>query len=98
MKIDRNTPIAMMTIGQLIEAMSNKNYFSNNEIIEEKIDPLKKYAYGLKGIRELFNVSHATAYRYKETFLKPAIMQNERKIVVDIKKALELFNAANVKK
>jgi hypothetical protein len=58
-------------------------------------DYTKGYVYGLKGIRRLFNVSHATAQRYKDTFLKPAVRQNGRKIVVDAAKALELFNEYN---
>ncbi|RGU34490.1 DUF3853 family protein, partial [Alistipes indistinctus] len=41
---------------------------------------------------KLFGVSHATAQRYKDTFLKPAVRQNGRKIVVDVAKALELFD------
>ena len=41
--------------------------------------------------RQLFKVSHTTAQRYKNTFLKPAIRQNGRKIVVDVAKAHELF-------
>lgn len=53
----------------------------------------KRYVFGLRGISELFNVSHPTAQRYKNTFLAPAIMQRGRKIVVDVAKALELYNS-----
>lgn len=86
--VDKNTPIAVLTVGQLLEFMHPTQSNENNEV---HIGPLKKYAYGLKGIRELFHVSHSTAHRYKETFLKPAIMQNGRKVVVDVEKALSLF-------
>jgi len=51
----------------------------------------ERYVFGLRGIRELFNVSHATAQRYKDTILKPAVKQYGRKIVVDREFALKLF-------
>lgn len=56
------------------------------------LEPGKRYVYGLKGIQELFNVSHLTAQRYKDGILKEAVFQSGRKIVVDADKAIELFN------
>ena len=56
------------------------------------LEPGKRYVYGLKGIQELFNVSHLTAQRYKDGILKDAVFQSGRKIVVDADKAIELFN------
>lgn len=53
-----------------------------------------RYVYGLRGIQDLFNVSHKTAQSYKDGILKPAIYQYGRKIVVDADKALELFRQA----
>lgn len=55
----------------------------------------KRYVFGIKGIQELFNVSHATAQKYKDGILKDAVFQSGRKIVVDADKALELFNSRN---
>lgn len=52
----------------------------------------RRYVYGLRGIRELFGVCHATAQRYKDTFLRPAIIQRGKKIQIDADKAIELFN------
>ena len=57
--------------------------------------PGKRYLHGLKGIQELFNVSHVTAQRYKDGILKDAVYQSGRKIVVDADKAIELFNTWN---
>lgn len=51
----------------------------------------KRYVYGLRGIRDLFNVSHVTAQKYKDTILAPAVMQRGRKIVVDVDEALRLY-------
>lgn len=50
-----------------------------------------RLVYGLRGIANLFHVSHKTAQAYKDTFLKPAVMQNGRKIVTDADYALKLF-------
>ena len=59
----------------------------------KNLEPGKRYAHGLKGIQELFNVSHATAQKYKDGIIKDAVFQSGRKIVVDVDKALELFNS-----
>ncbi len=89
--LNENTPIAMLTVGQLKELLKlgepkeetiNKDYTGN------------KYIYGLKGIRDEFNVCHATAQKYKDGILKDAIIQNGRKIIVDVEKARELFSKA----
>jgi hypothetical protein len=93
-KFNESTPLSFLTVGQFIEIL--KAYE------ETKPEPLQKsndrrLVYGLKGIRDLFNVSHATAQRYKDTILKDAISQQGRKIIVDVEKALELFNAPKVK-
>ena len=50
-----------------------------------------RQVYGLKGIQSLFGCSHLTAQRYKDTFLAPAVMQQGRKIVIDVEQAVELF-------
>ena len=51
----------------------------------------RNYVYGLKGIEQLFNCSTTTAWRIKNSeWIKPAISQVGRKIVVDADLALEL--------
>ena len=85
--INKDTPIAMLTVGQLMDFLNG----------EKKVDvPIVQttthYVYGLNGVKRLFNVSHATAQRYKDTIIKDAVSQNGRKIIVDVEKALELFN------
>jgi hypothetical protein len=64
---------------------------------EEPVRAPGRQVYGLKGIQELFHVSHKTAQIYKDGILKPAVRQNGRKIVVDADLALELFGAAHKK-
>lgn len=84
-----NTPLAMLTVGQfkeiIISAMPRQE-------VETKLDASPNYIYGLAGIRELFGVSHATAQKLKNTILAPAVKQCGRKIIVDARMAVELFN------
>lgn len=56
------------------------------------VEELPALVFGLKGIRELFGVSTTTAQLYKNTWLKPAIKQRNQIIIVDVAKALELFD------
>jgi hypothetical protein len=87
------TPIAALTVLQFMELLDKHR--SPEPTTAQPIDYTQGYAYGLRGIRQLFGVSHATAQRYKNTFLKPAVRQNGRKIVIDKAKALELFDEYN---
>jgi hypothetical protein len=57
----------------------------------------RKYVYGLKGIEELFHVSHATAQKLKNGVLKDAVSQQGRILLVDVEKALRLFGNKNDK-
>lgn len=57
---------------------------------QEAVKP-RNLVYGLKGIEQLFNCSTTTAWRIKNSeWIKPAISQVGRKIVVDADLALEL--------
>ena len=77
-----------MELGNVAESAKEKPVVS---------DPVsgKRYVYGIRGIQELFNVSHPTAQKYKDGIIKDAVFQSGRKIVVDVDKALELFNSRN---
>ena len=80
--------IVTMTVGDL------------RELIKEEMSAIKKeeepttgtLVYGLRAISDLFHVSHKTAQKYKDTFLKAAVKQNGRKIVTNADYALRLFN------
>ena len=84
--ITNDTPIAMLTVRDLKEILKGEEKVEKHNFSE------RKYVYGLKGIRGLFKVSHATAQKYKDGILKGAITQHGRKIITDVEKALELFN------
>lgn len=86
--ISEDTPLAMMTIGQLLRVLR----VDSEAVMKEKKEE-KTYVYGLKGIQNLFHVSHTTAQIYKDGIIKDACYQSGRKIVVDVEKAMELFNA-----
>lgn len=88
--ISEEAPIAALTVSQFQKLLQQGK--PQEPVQTQPVDYTRGYVYGLKGIRQLFGVSHATAQRYKDTFLKPAVKQNGRKIVVDIAKALELFD------
>jgi len=90
--ISNDTPIAILTVGQLKELLNSslKNIEKDSTVVKKDFSA-EKYVYGLRGIRELFNVSHATAQKYKDGILKEAVTQFGRKIIVDKEKALKLF-------
>lgn len=61
--------------------------------IDEKKPPKKEYVYGIKGLSRLLDCSIATAQRIKSSgVINGAIIQRNRRIIIDAQKALELFN------
>ena len=60
------------------------------------VDNSKKYVYGLKGLKTLFNCSIATANRIKASGrIDKAISQVGRKVIIDADLALELASRKN---
>lgn len=82
--LSESTPLAMMTLGQLLSIMGKVQS-------PQEEDKSSKYIYGLRGIQTLFNVSHKTAQQYKNTWLAPACYQSGRLIMVDRDRAMQLF-------
>lgn len=91
--------IVMITAGQLQEFATNIVRETITTIQKSPIkiagEPEPEYRYGLRAIREMFGVCHATAQRYKDTFLKPAIDQRGRKIRVNVALAQQLYDENN---
>ena len=88
--------IAVMTPEQLKEfaaEAARAALATGSAQAQQETEPGKRYVYGLRGRRDLFNVSHPTAQKYKNTFLAPAVMQRGRKIIVDVAKAMQLYDA-----
>ena len=90
-QISDDTPIAMLTVGQLRNVI--------NASLEEKIpkspeppnNAEKRYVHGVSGIKSLFNCSYPTAHKLKETIIKDAVHQQGRVIIVDADLAMKLF-------
>ncbi len=84
---DNNTPIAVLTVGQLKEILG----VQQKPQILDTTNHDKRYAYGIAGIARTFDCSIPTANRIKSSGkIDKAITQIGRKIIVDIDLALEL--------
>lgn len=88
MCIQDTTMLATLTVADLKEILRDLQSEKRKEDAKPSGSNL---VYGIRGIERLFNVSHRTAQSYKNSFLKPAVCQNGRKIVVDRDLALKLF-------
>jgi len=94
MQIDKNTPILMLTVGQLKQLWNNTNELTP----KQKEEPPKRYVYGMAGIAKLFDCSLVTANRIKRSGkINAAIKQIGRKIVVDADLAIELADKTKYK-
>ena len=91
MIFDETTPIAALTVGDLKELLRELKLDRSSASVKPNLGNGTRYVSGLKGLQRLFNCSHLPAQRYKDTFLKPAVMQQGRKIVIDVEQAVELF-------
>lgn len=81
---------AMVTVQMTVEEYLEMK--SRQEVKETQTKP-KNLVYGLDGIKTLFGCSTTTAWRIKNSeWIRPAISQVCRKIVVDADLALELAN------
>lgn len=88
--VNEETPVAMLTVRQLREALFMTGGESKES--EKKEVAQKRYVFGLAGIRSLLGVSLPTAHRLKNTILAGAVSQQGRIIVTDAEKALQLFH------
>ena len=94
---DKDTFVVQLTVDELIEILKESfpilsSRIDDNNNTSNRPTFSGRLVYGLRGIRELFNVSHKTAYEWKSTWLAPAVMQNGRKIVTDADYVLKLFD------
>ena len=88
-----DTPISLLTVEQQKELFISwmKELMNNNVPATPCVEPPKRYVYGIAGIASLFQVSYVTACKLKDGVLKPAIMQQGRKIICDAELAMKLF-------
>lgn len=84
-QIDYDTPIAMLTVRQLLQLIDDKKE-------PQKEDASKHYVYGLSGLAKLLNCSIVTAHKIKKSGkIDAAVKQIGRKIIVDADLAIELI-------
>lgn len=74
--------------------MSRESEKNLSSLVSSK--KLPAVVYGLKGIMSVFGVSKSTAFRYRHGVIEDACQQHGNVIVVDVKKALELFSGNSV--
>jgi hypothetical protein len=93
-RFDGGAPLYTLTIGEFVQLLDEcySGAMTRNSATGSRSTAKGRLTYGLRGIQELFNCSHKTAQRLKNTVIRDAVMQNGRKIVVDVDRALELFN------
>ncbi len=87
---DYSRTLDTFTIGELLEVLDE--HFEGKRPSDAATENTGRRVYGLKGIQDLFGVSHKTAQRLKDHDIKGAVVQNGRMIVVDVDKAMKLFN------
>ncbi|MFD1167184.1 DUF3853 family protein [Sphingobacterium daejeonense] len=81
-------PVAMMTGEELIALQTE----AVKQIPKESlVEPIPEYEYGLQGIMRIFGCSKSKAQQLKDGIIKDAIDQDQRTIIIDVKKALSLF-------
>lgn len=88
----KQTKVGDLEAGQLKELLYELGVVEKPKEIENR-----RYVYGLKGISDLFHVSHATAQKLKNGVLRDAVSQQGRILLVDVEEALRLFGNKNDK-
>ena len=90
-------PLYTLTVEEFVQLLDERINAALKSEGTKKTLPSGNYVYGLRGIEQLFGVSHKTAQYYKDHIINEAVMQNGRKIVVDADLALQLFNERRAK-
>lgn len=93
-QITDSTPVAMLTVGQQRELIMTwvKEVIKEASVESPRSESNVRYIYGIAGIAREFNVSYVTAYKMKEGILRPAVIQNGRKIMVDVNMAHDILH------
>ncbi|MBR1433838.1 MAG: DUF3853 family protein, partial [Bacteroidales bacterium] len=106
--------LVQLTVSELIEYLKTEFPMLTKPVVEKAPEPAPepekkkdgptftgRLLYGIKGIEDHFDVCHKTAWEWKESWLKPAVKQRGRKIIVDLAYAMKLFSfreGKNIKK
>ena len=93
MELENSRVLASITVGEYKEMLS--------QMLDEKVTPKEaphEMGHGIKCIMERYGVSKTTAQNMKDGCLKEAVIQNGRKIVVDLTHADLLFDTRHYHK
>lgn len=93
----KGAPLYSLTIEEFVQLLDEHINAALKSGKAINASPSGNLVYGIRGIEKLFGVSHKTAQYYKDHIIKDAVMQNGRKIVVDVDHALKLFNDRRAK-
>ena len=94
-KSDDRSAAAVVTLQMSVEEYLQFLKEKEEDHVTKEAPP-KRYAYGLKGLQELFGCSTTTAWRIKsQPWMQPAITQVGRKIIVDVDLAMSLIKEAS---
>jgi hypothetical protein len=92
----KEKPLWQLTGKEFLDLIEGSSTKSNTEKFENSKFTEKKYVYGISGIQSLLNCSESSAKRLKKSgTIDEAIIQNGRKIIIDVEKALELLKNNN---
>ena len=92
----KEKPLWQLTGKEFLDLIEGSSTKSNTENSENSKFTEKKYVYGISGIQSLLNCSESSAKRLKKSgAIDEAIIQNGRKIIIDVEKALELLKNNN---
>ena len=87
MVVNDRKMLSDLTVADLKDIIGDLQLPKNEEVAK----PVGRLVYGLKGIEQLFGVSHRTAQFLKDHVIQEAVSQHGRKIVVNADLALKLF-------
>lgn len=89
-EITDDTPLAMLTVGQLRDILRGSVAAQSQHTAQETET---QYVRGIQGIADLFKVSKMTAQLWKDSWLRPAVHQTGRTILTDVAQARKLYEA-----
>ena len=72
-------PLYTLTVEEFVQLLDERINAALKSEGTKKTLPSGNYVYGLRGIEQLFGVSHKTAQYYKDHIINEAVMQNGRK-------------------
>lgn len=94
--MNAQTRLIDMTLGDLLDVLAEREARLKADIAENSREKLPQFVYGIEGIAQIYNCSKSTAQRIKNSGkIAEAIKQYNRTIIINVDKALSLYNQQN---